>query len=278
MKLHALTREEFAGKRWQRHGSYQFAAGQHISPLVLTEMSKAMMALPIALVAQAQAYVPVAVMGLQPGVNWLVRPDGRWLAGYIPAALRSHPFYMARSADGQSVLCFDMDSGLLRDAQSATDTEAFFGEDGKPSAVVSSIVEFLGSVASSQQVTARACAALQSHGLIQPWTIKLATPQGEKTLDGLFRVDEARLGQLGGAELQELVQTGAMGLAYCQLLSMQHLSVLSRFSELQAQWRQAAASAQQQQPAAAGLGLPSTPSGELDLEFLNRGGTLSFGA
>ena len=276
MKLQALTREEFAGKRWQRYSSYQFAASQHISPLVLAELSKAMMALPIALVPQGQAYVPMALMGLLPGVNLLVHPDGRWLAGYTPAALRGHPFYMGRTADGQSVLCVDTDSGLIQDAQSGTDVEAFFGEDGQLSAAVKGVLEFLSGVAAQQQATARACAALQAHGLIQPWAIKLATPQGEKTLDGLFRVDEARLGQLGGAELQELVQTGAMGLAYCQMLSMQHLPTLSRFADLQAQWRQAAAAVPQ--PAVSNLGLPSTPSGELDLEFLNRGGTLSFGA
>ena len=277
MKLQALTREEFADKCWQRCTSYQFSANQHLSPLVLAEMPKAMMAFPIAFVHQAQGYVPVALMSLLPGVNWLVHPDGHWLASYTPAVLRSHPFHMAHTDDAIPVLCFDVDSGLLHELGAGdSGAEAFFDQDGQPSATVGSIMQFLRGLVAQRQVTERACGLLAAYGLIQPWSIKVATPQGEKTLDGLSKVDEARLSQLSGSELQELVRAGSIGLAYCQLLSMQHLPMLGRLADQQAQWRQTAAV--QQPLVAADLGLPSTPSGELDLEFLNRGGTLSFGA
>ena len=97
--------------------------------------------------------------------------------------------------------------------------------------------------------------------------------QLRQPLQGLFRVDEEKLNQLDGAALQELQQSGAMGVAYCQLLSMQHLLTLARLAEQQAQWRSAAAQA----PAGASAGLATTAAGELDLEFLNQGGTLHFG-
>lgn len=274
MKLQPVSRQEFGNKRWQRYTGYGFAAAQTVSPLVLQELPKVMLSLPIAFMAagtaegEAPAFMPVAVQGLAQGQNLCVHPSGAWVAGYVPAALRSHPFYMASTPDGQQLLCFDADSSLLREDASG---EAFFGDDGQPSAAVASVIQFLANLTAQRPVMQRACAALQAHGLIQPWTITLKTGEGEKSLQGLFRVDEEKLNQLDGAALHALQQAGALGLAYCQMLSQQHLSTLGRLAEQQVQWRSAAAQA------AAAPALPTTASGELDLEFLNKGGTLHFG-
>lgn len=280
MKLQPVSPQVFGDKRWQRYTGYGFAAAQNFSPLVLRELPRAMLAMPIAFIAAkaaegdlAPAFVPVAVQGFTQGQNLFVHPNGQWVGSYVPAAQRGHPFYMASTPDGQQVLCFDTDSGLLRTVQPGVQAEEFFGADQQPSKAVASILEFLSNVAAQQPVTARACAVLQSHGLIQPWSITLKTPEGDKPLQGLFRVDEERLNQLDGAALQELQRSGALGMAYCQLLSMQQLDALSRLTEQQAQWRSAVAQA----PAGASAGLATTAAGELDLEFLNQGGTLHFG-
>ena len=66
------------------------------------------------------------------------------------------------------------------------------------------------------------------------------------------------------AEAFEAVrQSGALPVAYCQLLSMQHLQKLGQLAQAYA---------------AQTTALPQTASGELDLEFLNDSGTISFGA
>ena len=55
-------------------------------------------------------------------------------------------------------------------------------------------------------------------------------------------------------------------MAYCQLLSMQHLQTLGQLAQ-----------AHDQAKAQAANKLPTNASGELDLEFLNSSGTISFG-
>ena len=134
---------------------------------------------------------------------------------------------------------------------------------------VKAVLHFLQQVQANRAVTERACAALQAEGLIQPWPVTLKSGQGEKTVQGLYRIDEDRLNGLGAEALQRLQQAGALSVAYCQLLSMQHLQMLGQLAAAHAN---ANAQAQSQQA------LPTTPSGEIDLEFLNHGGTLSFGA
>ena len=72
--------------------------------------------MPIAFVEQAGRFVPMAVMGLTPEHNLFVGPEGQWLGGYLPAAMRSYPFRLLRSEGSeQMTLCVDEDSGLVVD-------------------------------------------------------------------------------------------------------------------------------------------------------------------
>ena len=201
----------------------------------------------------------MAVLGIQPGQNLFVAPDGRWLGGYTPACYRAHPFALASLPDGQQVLAFDADSGLLTE----TEGEPFYGSDGSPSQAVQGILAFLTQVHANQGVTHRSAQALAEQQLIQPWPITVQAEGGERRVEELFRIDEAALHALPAEALKALQQAGALPMAYCQLLSMQHLALLGSLAQAH---RKAAPP------------LPTTPSGELDLEFLNNGGTIRFGA
>lgn len=255
----AVSRERHAGKRWQRYTSYQFAAGDAVAALVLQELPRACMSLPVGFVKVAEGFVPVAVQGLHAGKNLFVAPDGRWLASYVPAAYRGYPFNLANNQEGQQVLCINEDSGLVSD----TDGEPFFDDAGEPSKAVKDVLNFLTQVFGNRQSTQNVCAALHQQNLIQPWPIKLQSDAGEQTVDGLFRIDEAALNQLSAEGLDALRQAGALPVAYCQLLSMQHLEKLGQLAQ---------AHAAQQAP------LPQTQEGDLDLEFLKDDGSIRFGA
>jgi hypothetical protein len=73
----------------------------------------------------------VALQGLENGKNLFVAPDGRWLGGYIPAALRGYPFKVLQdnSEPPRHFLCFDEESDLLVDA-TEPNSQPFFKEDG----------------------------------------------------------------------------------------------------------------------------------------------------
>lgn len=263
-KLQVISREHHAHQRWQRYTHYRFTANDALAILTTQELPKAMLHLPIAFLASAGAFVPVAVLGMKPGKNLFVAADGRWVGAYIPAVYRGYPFVLAPTQEGKQVLCIDEDSGLL----SATDGERFFTDDGQPSQPVSEVLNFLNQVAASRQTTERICALLQQHSLIQPWPIKVQGPDGEQALEGLFRIDEQALNQLPAEAFMALRDAGALVTIYSQLLSMQHLQTLGQL---------AAAHAQAEAKSDAKAAAPAPTQGkDLDLSFLEGSETLKF--
>jgi hypothetical protein len=259
-----ISRDAHSDKRWQRPNGYAFAAKVALLPLFAAEMGEAAMSLPLAFAAQEDEFQLVSVLGLATGENLFVTQDGRWLGRYVPAALRSYPFRLADTQEGQQVLCFDTDSGLLNDDPAG---EAFLNADGTPAAIVAEMLDFLGKMEANRGVTVAACAALQARKLLVPWNITVQRDGGEQKVEGLYRVDEAALISLPDEEFVMLRENGALALAYCQLLSMQHLPTLAQLAQAHAD----AAQAVQTAPVA------TTTPGELNLEYLNRNGTLSFG-
>ncbi len=255
--IQVISHSNYATKRWMRYTNYNFAAADALSPLVVQELPKAMLSMPIGFIlAEDGTYKPVSIQGLEPGKNLFVALDGRWVGGYIPVAYRCYPFVIANTEDGQQVLCYNEDSGLLSD----TEGELFFGEDEQPSKATIEVLNVLSQVVVNRVVTEKACAVLQKHNLIQPWLIKLQTPNGEKTVEGLFRMDEAAMNKLSAEAFLELRDTGALTLAYCQLLSMQHLPLLGQLADAHAK---------------AAAPLP-TKGKDIDLSFLSDGDIFKF--
>lgn len=262
-RYEAVSRQRFGDRCWRRYSDYRFAAGDALAPLAVQELPKAAMCMPIGFVASAEGFVPVALQGLRPGRNLLVDADGRWRAGYVPAIYRGYPFALMNADNGQQVLCVDVDSELVVEAGAGG--EPFFAEAGAPASGVADVMAFLTQLQGGRALTARMCAALQAQELIQPWPLKIRAQAGEQDVAGVFRVDEARLSGLSPEAFESVRQAGALPMVYCQLLSMQHVS---RLAEL-AQQDDAA-----ERPTAAAL--PTTPDGELDLEFM-KGDTFRFG-
>lgn len=257
-KLLPISRQVFTGKYWKRVSNYSFTANDTVCQLVTQEMPKAMVHLPLAFIPQDGGFVPVALQGLAAQRNLLVAPDGSWLMPYVPAAYRSYPFRVVDGGDGKQILCFDEDSQLLAD-----EGEAFYQEDGEPTPFIQQIAEFLQALEQNRLLTERQCAVLQQLELIVPWNVKVQGENGEQLLQGLYRVDEEKLYALSDSDYLRLREVGAMGLVYCQMLSMQHLPRLAELSRHH--------DAVQKQLA------ERDSAKELDLSFMASGDTLSFG-
>lgn len=230
MKLVAVTTSEFGALNWLAPKGYARAAGDAVATLVVQEMPSAVLAMPVAFIQQEDEFILVAVQGLQPGQNLYIAEDGRWRAGYIPAAYRAYPFAVAKTENSEQVLCFDQESNLL----SKTDGEPFYGSDGALSDSVKKIADFLGQVVQNKILTTNVCSLLQKYNLIQPWQITLKQESGEKKLNGLFRIDEQALRKLTAESLKELSDAGALSIAYLQLVSMNHFPRLVEMARAQA--------------------------------------------
>lgn len=91
---HPITPERHADKCWQRYSSYRFAAQDAVSPLVVQELAKAMLSLPIAFIAQEDRFTPVAVQSLAPGKNFFVARMGAGLAATCPQRCAVIPSFL----------------------------------------------------------------------------------------------------------------------------------------------------------------------------------------
>jgi hypothetical protein len=256
MKLVAVTPTLFASKRWSAPKSYAIAANDALATLVIQEIPKAVMTMPVAFVPQGNEFNLAAVQGLQQGKNLFVGADGLWKHGYIPACYRAFPFSVASTENGEQVLCFDQDSQLLTD----NDGQGFYEADGTLTEAVKKIADFLAQVLQNRVPTRQICDLLQQHNLIQPWPITLKTDRGEQAVNGFFRIDESALRQLSADALQQLNEAGALGIAYFQLLSTHNMQKLVDMATADA------LSAQVKKPSVADL--ISHDSGTIDLSFL----------
>lgn len=236
-KIVPVSKSKFGTKYWRRYSSYSFAAGDAIVPLVMQELPKAQLSLPIGFsIKDGQAFT-VAVQSLKPGVNMFVGADGSWRGRYIPAAYRGYPFVLADTEDNKQVLCIDVDSDLVSD----TEGEPFFTSEGEPGKALGEVLAFLQQIKQDQQRTLTLCEVLQKHDLLQPWPITVKFDTQEQRVDGLYRIDEKALNALEYDAYKEVSKAGALPLAYCQLLSMQHLQDLGRLHNEQSKQKGSAA-------------------------------------
>jgi hypothetical protein len=233
-ELAAITPERHAKKVWKHVTDYAFAAEETVIPLVGAELSKVAPVMPTGFTKLDAGYQLVAITSLQPGKNLYVAPDGKWLGGYIPAALRGYPFKLAQQEGAEKVvLCINEGSGLV--VENTEDGNPFFDDQDQPTQGIKDILNFLTQIKANRDVTEGAVNALADAGLIMPWKINLT--QGEKVVPvkGLFSIDEAALNKLDDEDFLTLRKAGGLALAYAQLLSMNQLTVLERLGKLQGQ-------------------------------------------
>jgi SapC len=228
----AISRERHGEKKWRRPQGFGFAASQAVAPVVATELGSAGLSLPLAFTEEAGRYALVAVLSLAPGRNLFVAPDGQWLGGHIPASFRAYPFRLAARADSnERILCIDEESGVL--VEQGDVGEPFFDEAGNPSAAVQEVLRFCGELDRSTTVTELAVEALRQSGVIRPWPISQKTDAGQRTVNGLHRVDEAALNALDDETFRTLRARGALPIAYTQILAAGHFAVLDRLARIQ---------------------------------------------
>jgi len=262
--IHPVSKTRHANKFWHRPENYAFARAYGILPLGLSELPKATPTLLIAFVAQGEGFQPVAVMSILPDRNHYIVPSGDWLHGYLPTAIRAYPFSLHSAQDGRQLVCVNEDAGLINENP---DGEPVFLETGELSAAMKEMLDLLHENQQGVKAAMKASATLQQYGLIRPWPITVQSDAGKKSLAGLYQVDEAALNQLPAEGLLALRNSGALMMAYCQLLSMQHLQFLGQLAGIHAQ-------AEKKQAEDEETRLPD----EIDLEFLKRNDSLNFGS
>ncbi|WP_409524942.1 SapC family protein [Nitrincola sp. MINF-07-Sa-05] len=235
-QMHIVTPDEFSNKSWKRVDNFAFASQRNLIPVVGSEVAKLASSLPLGFIKVADRFMMVAMTSMQPGINYFIMPDGNWLGDYVPVDLRCHPFKLLKPDNHpKKVLCIDQDCGLIAEAGEG---ESFFDEQGKPSPVMQSVIEFLSQVEQNREATQIAVNVLAEANLLKPWELTLNQGEEVHPVNGIYCVDEQALNNATDDVWLKLRKASATPLAYAQLISMNQLPKLQQAINLHTHWTQ----------------------------------------
>lgn len=197
-------------------------------PVSYTEFPIASRDYPLVFISadQGATFAPMLVLGFAAQQNLFVADGDTWDAGvYLPAYVRRFPFCMTRvMVDGREaperVAC--VEKCAINDKG-----EKLFDDKGQPLPEWEQRQKLLFEFEADLGRTEEMCKLLAQHGLLEPFSMQAVPDQGEPLqLTGMYRVAEAKLGELDGAVLKELVQKGVLGRLYTHLLSLENFQRL----------------------------------------------------
>ena len=236
----AIQRSIHKDAGYQPTTNFKFAAHMPTVPLVAEELAHVTQHMAVAFQAihpgtEHERFELVGVQSIVPNKNLFVVDDGRWLTGYRPAFYRSHPFALLTNPETQQIeMSIDSDHVVENPDEN---TPRLFDEEENLTKQLRKTVEFLGKTLQNRNKTMELCRELQDAGLIKPWAIKFSSSDkdGEsqiRTLQGLCHIDTNALKALDGEILTKLNQSGALELAYAQLLSEPRVSGLGTLANV----------------------------------------------
>ena len=199
---------------------YRFASGEMFVPIVYSEMADVAREYP--LVFLKDRALPVALTGIEQGVNAYVAEDGQWLATYVPGRIRAYPFALTEvpEKEGEFAIAFDSEAEQL----GTDDGQPLFDVSGKPSATLQARIDLLQQMKQQEARTAQMLKTLRDFGILIERSIRIKRPNGEDSqLTGMEVVDEKALNTLSLETFGELRDQGLLPLIYAHLLSMANL-------------------------------------------------------
>ena len=198
-----------------------FIAQTHAIPITVDEFGLAQRNYPIVF-SIGENPIPIALMGLNEGINVFLDPDGRPIdtSTYIPAYIRRYPFLLARlnPETDELSLCFDPTSDAVGEFD---DGQPLFDGD-QPSDATKAILEFCEQFETAGQRTAAFMEDVKKSGLLMDGEVAIQ-PEGYQQpfiYRGFQMIDEEKLRELRGDELRKMNQNGMLPLLYAHLFSL----------------------------------------------------------
>lgn len=216
---------------WKLIADYSFAANDALAPVSMAEVSELVPRYTLAFyrAKESDPLQLVALLGLFPGKNLYVSPQGKWIGGYVPAVYRGYPFRMIPLQESdKAAMCIDEASESF---SSTLDDESqhLFDASGALSELASKVKNFLVAQQAERGKTESLIALLDEYGVLKPWGINLeGRPESVAPHTGLYHVSEPLLKDLSAEKLKVLNLKGALAVAYTQMLSEHRMKDLVR--------------------------------------------------
>jgi hypothetical protein len=196
----------------------------HAVPVTVEEFSIVQRHFPI-IFSAGDTPVPLALLGLNEGVNTYFDADGRPVDKnvYVPAYLRRYPFLLAklRPETDELSLCFDPTAGAVTED---ADGQALFDGD-QPSEVTKNILQFCEQFETAGQRTQAFMEDLTKSGLLMEGEVAIQPDGAEQPFlyRGFRMVDEEKLREQRGDELRKMNQSGMLPAIYAHLFSLSQI-------------------------------------------------------
>ena len=206
--------------------SMSYIGATHAFPVTTDEFVMVQRFFPI-IFSTGSDPVPLALMGLNEGVNAFVDDEGNLEPNiYLPAYVRRYPFMLARLQPDkpEMSLCFDPTPGLI--GPDVEGTPLFDGD--QPGEQVRSTMGFCEQFEMSAQRTGQFMADLIATGLLEEGEVTINNPAFAQpyVYRGFQLVNEQKLRELRGDQLRKYSQNGMLQLLWAHVFSLNLMSEL----------------------------------------------------
>ncbi len=216
-----LSQQLHKGFKVRPESKFDYATKTNTVPLTVPEFSLVARHYPILLLGDD--LVPTAALGVEPGQNLFVTPEGQWTAAtYVPAYIRRYPFILLGGEDDQLTLGIDTDANATYEGG-----RPLFHPDGKETEIIAQALEFAHQFHNAYLFTREFTEALKKADIVIDCTLEIEPTPGQRVPLGAFkRIDEEKFKDLPDATILEWRKVGFLHPIYFLLQSMNNWDLL----------------------------------------------------
>lgn len=219
--LMPLNSRDHGGWRARSVDKASWIGSQHAIPLTVEEFPLAQRNFPIVFSAGENS-VPLALMGLNEGVNVFFEDDGTPRGdAYVPAYIRRYPFLLAKlRPDAEEMsLCFDPTSDVVGDFKEG---EALFA-DGQPTDHTKGLLDFCEKFEEAGARTQAFMKEVTDAGLLMDGEVAIQQndkPDQPYIYRGFRMINQEKLKELDAEKIKAWNDNGLLPLIYAHLMSL----------------------------------------------------------
>ncbi|MFC6632633.1 SapC family protein [Microbulbifer taiwanensis] len=208
-------------------GSFEHVKSAHMVPVTAHEFSRLGAEYPIVFVKNSETdqFQSVALLGLKVGENLFVDGD-KWKGVFVPGSIRNHPFVLAPAGKDSDQLMV----GLIENSPLVSEEEgnALFSDAGEETDYLKAKKENLVGFLESDQMTKAFVNVLVEKELLTSQSVTVNAGEEKINLNGLYIVDEKKLGELSEEDFADFRKRGFLPPLYAQLGSLHQFSKLAK--------------------------------------------------
>ena len=219
-ELVPISQQEHGSWRYKASDSAKFLRNEHAIPVTVEEFSAVQRFYPI-IFSSGDTPVPLALMGLNEGVNTFIDDEGKMIQdAYVPAYIRRYPFLLAklRPDTDELSLCVDPTSEAIGEYDEG---DLIFDGD-QPSEATKAILGFCEQFEQAGQRTGAFMEELKALDILMEGEVSIQTSEDVPPFiyRGFQMVDEEKLRDLRGDQLRKMSQSGVLPLIHAHLFSL----------------------------------------------------------